>query len=87
MLGDILENPPEFIDPPADIPLRTIRQATEAGIAHHALAADMHLLPSTVVGKKLQMETLISILFWGVNIVGYPSGFLLEAVGEKRIDA
>src|SRR5574344_3115665 len=73
--------------PSADITLLSFRHTTILRIAAHTFRTDVHFFPVAILGQKLNMQTLIPALFWGVNIIEHTSWLFLEHIGQQGINA
>ena len=82
-VGAVAEHTAEFLNPTADGVLMCVAHAPYLRLEHHPFAGDMHLLPAPEVSEEFEVETLVSVLFRGVDIVGDTAWFLLESVSEQ----
>ena len=87
MAGDIAENIAEFLYPEGEVVFRAVGDTTQFGVAHHTSGTDMDLLPAAEVGEEFYVETLVTILFGCIDIVGDSTRFFAESVGEHGVYA
>ena len=82
----LLEYLLKLLEPECEACLRTLGSTAEARIAHHTLRRYVYLLPVALLVDQLDVETLVAILLWRVDVVAYAAGLLLEVVGKHRVD-
>ena len=82
----ILQHRAELFNPTAHVVLAAFSHHSKLGGTCHTLTADMYLFPTSVIAEQLNMERLVAIFLWRINVVDDTTRFLVEDIGQPGVD-
>ena len=85
-LGQIFQYRAELVDPTASVAFRTVSHTAHPRIARHTGRRDVQLFPRTLFAQQLDVETLVTIFFRGVDVVDDTARFFFEHISQDGVD-